>query len=309
MLDFASALERSAQFRSKLAAMETALKARPDDRGLRITLLSTKRSAERAEQDVLAAASHSQIDLCRYRIIRTANDTYPASHIAASISSYQDLFTALYNYVKTGPSSSANYSRDIKKNSLLNLAYTYPGSLGVVLTIDNALDLFGDGELDKIIKALQDVTSIRSQEYVKQVADKMGLNVVRKVFAWADINWISEFSVDVQWKKSTDQMSGGFISRQTFLDISSAINQTSDEEPIEIDVVGTLVGYNVLRETFAITTDDEATYSGRLSEEFDRKKVYKIPFSCRAKITAIKLTKYAAESSVMSYRLSSLSDV
>ena len=69
-LPFTSALERSAALRSKVASMERALAASPEDRGLRITLLSARRMADRAERELAEIAQLNQIDLCRYRVAK-----------------------------------------------------------------------------------------------------------------------------------------------------------------------------------------------------------------------------------------------
>jgi hypothetical protein len=291
--------------RSKAAAMERALAASPEDKGLRITLLSARRMADRAEEELAEAAKQSDIDLCRYKVTRQTDGHYAAATFAESLVAYQDLFTALYDFVKNGMKTTASYAKEVKQASLLNLAYTYPGSLGVLLAIPNQRDLFDKGELDQIIDSMSKVSELQTIEDVRAVAGSMGLNVVRNVFKWADQNWKSDFSVDIQWTRSDSVAKGGHVTRSQLFKITSLIQQTSDEKSDDVEVVGTLVGLHYLTDVFAITTATGNTYSGRLGAGFDKGE-YKIPSVYRAKLGAKTTVKYATETTTTTYRLLAL---
>src|SRR5690606_23789921 len=133
----------------------------------------------------------------------------------------------LYDFVKNGPKYAANYSKEVRSASQFNLAYTYPGSIGVLLSIDNRRDLFGEGELDRIINLINRVVELESIGQVRSIAHELGLNVVRHVFKWADQNWKSEYSVDIQWTRSDAVIKGGYVPRAQFLKLKSLIEETS----------------------------------------------------------------------------------
>lgn len=282
--------------------MERAFAISPNDSGLRITLLSAKRLAERAEADLMEAAGANGVDLCRYRVVR-AVDTYPAADLGRSIAAYQDLFTALYAYVKKGTQSVARYTNEIRAASTLNIGYTFPGSLGVLFTIDNPRGLFLDsGELDTVISSLNELTQLNSITQVRQAAKTMGLNVVRNAYKWAEQNWEAEYSVDIKWSRSDRVTIGGFVQREKFLKITSLIKQTQDEEPRELQISGTLAGYNILSDSFVITTSNGDTYSGKLAQNFVRKQ-YKVPSIYTATVLERSVTNYATEKTVTTYEL------
>jgi hypothetical protein len=287
--------------------MERALAANPNDRGLRITLLSARRMAERAEAELVDAARSYDMDLCRYRVRRIDDTVYPAVSFAESIVAYQNLFTALYDYVKNGAKAAAKYSNEVHQGSMLNLAYTFPGSLGALLAITNRRDLFDEGELDQVISAMAEVVELQSIDEVRSIAREKGLNVVRNVFKWARQNWDAEFSVDIQWTRSDAVVRGGHFPRAKFLEITSLIEQTSDEEPGEFEVDGTLVGLHVLSDTFSISSNGD-TYSGRLAAGF-HKRQYKVPGQYRATILSTTTTKYATEAVVVKYELARLEEL
>lgn len=307
-MDFASAVERSAQLRSKLAAIELALNANPADKGLRITYLSSKRRVERAENLLVELASEAQIDVCRYKLVRSESNEYFASSFANSLLTYQHLFTALYDFVKSGAKSVATYKSEIRERSLLNLAYTYPGSMGVLLTVEASRDLFGGGELDKVIAGFEAVTHIQKQSDVKQIAHEYGLNVVRKTHAWAEVNAKSDFSVDMQWHQSSARLRGGVVPRNRLARIAALIGETSDEQPREFLVEGTLSGYSILTDTFAVVSRNGDLYKGQLGKNFVRRE-YIIPSVYMAKILANTTVKYAEESAETTYTLLSLNEV
>ncbi len=308
MLDFASAVKRSANYKARLAALERASAASPDDRGLRITLASAKRSADRAEKELFDVAQRSDVEICRYKVAKTDEQLYSASRFADSLTAYQDLFTALYDFVKNGPKTTASYTRDIRESSALNIGYTYPGSLGVLLTVAGEdRDLFGHGELDRVVAQLVRLSEIDSINDVKSIADELGLNVVRRTSNWAKQNWAAGYSVDVQWTHSNAHIRGEFIQRDRFLKIQSLIEQTSDVETDKLEVIGTLGTYSILSDIFAVLTPNGDTYRGKLSDEFDRRE-YKIPAQYRATMQVERSTKYATETTTETYFLLSLED-
>lgn len=307
-MDFSSALERTAALRAKVSAMERALQAEPHDVGLRLTLLSAKRQADRAEKELMDSASVSGVDVCRYRVVKQVGQ-YPAADLGRSLAAYQDLFTSVYDFVKNGAKKVARYTNEIKEQTALNIGYTYPGSVGVLLTIDNPRGLFFDtGEFDDVVNVINTLTELRSIQEVRQVAQKMGLPVVRSVYNWAEQNWQAQYSVDIKWARSDRVSTGRFVERAEFLKITSLIKQTEDEEPRDFEVVGTLAGYNVLTDSFSITSHNGDTFSGKLSDGFVRKQ-YKVPMQYVAQIREKAVTNYAIEKTVTTYELLSLDEL
>jgi hypothetical protein len=167
--------------------------------------------------------------------------------------------------------------------------------------------LFDQGELDKVISGLSQVSELRTIEDVRSVAGQMGINVVRGVFKWAERNWKSEFSVDVQWTRSDAIAKGEHVPRRQFLKLISLIEQTSDEVPDDIEVAGSLVGLHILSDTFSLATSNGDTYSGRLAQGF-HKRQYKVPGVYKAKIRMKTTVKYATESVSVAYELLALEE-
>ena len=129
-MDFASALEQSAKMRAKAFAIERALTQDPENKGLRLTLLSAVQRAERAEHALLDLAESAQIDLCRYRVIKQTSNEYPAAQLAQSIVNYQGLFTAVYDFAKSGARATANYAKGVRDRTALTLHTRFLGQLG-----------------------------------------------------------------------------------------------------------------------------------------------------------------------------------
>ena len=307
-MEFSSAVERAAQLHAKAAALAEALERAPHDRGLQVTLASVKKLAARADEELREAAASAQIDLCHYRTLQSMEGPYRAADFANSVVTYQDLFTAIFDFVRNGPRVRARYSEHVKIQSQLNIAYTYPGSIGVVLTVENNRDLFNEGQLDRVIASFSAITDISSTDQVKQVARTMGLNVVRSAFRWADVNWQAEYSVDVQWRRSDAVIKGGYIPRERFLNMKSLISEASEILPTELETIGTLAGFNVLRDTFVFVTPNGDQYSGRLAEGFPRTERI-VPFQYKARILEKTITNFATEIEQTHYELLALDNV
>lgn len=309
-MDFASALERAAAARAKVAAIENALRRSPGDNGLRITLLSAKRMADRAEEELDSVSESAQVDLCRYKVVQRTDLPFGAAKFAKSISAYQDLFTAIVDRFQTGVKSLAKYTEDIKNMSELNIAYTFPGSLGVLLSIGNDRDLFAHGKLDDVVSAFDNILALRSPGEVRGLASELGLNVIRNTYKWADHNWTAQYSLDIRWSQANLRKKGQYVSNNEFFKIKNSIGHTTDIQPEPIKVIGALVGFHALRKTFSIVPDEsERTISGILDKDFPKGakptilKRYEASLSMRTEIN------YATEEEKKIYELVSLTEL
>jgi hypothetical protein len=310
-LDFASALEHAAALRAKVSALENALQRNPSNEGLRITLLSTKRMADRAEDELNAASETAQVDLCRYRLVQKASLPFAASKFAKSITFYQDLFTALVDRFFTGVAkNAAKYNDDIKQISELNVAYTYPGSLGVLFSITNQRDLFGRGRLDDVVSAFDALAALKTPEDVRGLASQLGLNVIRSTFKWADHNWNSQYSLDLGWTKHGYRSKGQYISNDDFFTIKKSIDYTAESETKLLTTEGFLVGYHSIRKTFSILPEGlSQPISGYLSREFPSDVEYTMNTKYHAIIKTKTEVNYSTEEERYTHKLMALKGI
>jgi hypothetical protein len=193
---------------------------------------------------LLQLSALNQIEVCNYRLLPEAAEHYSLSYVSESLLDYQNLFSQVHDSVRNGAKERTVLGREAKQESALDFAYTYSGSLGVVLFVQNERDFF-DGKLDPSIDGLLEVLNIDSQASVRQIVNHFGAAVIKRVHDWSRINIDGGFAADMRWNKSDGRQLGGVFERRKMETIVDLIVATSDEKINTIDVTGILVGADI----------------------------------------------------------------
>src|SRR5205823_5004501 len=130
-----------------------------------------------------------------------------------------------------------------------SFAYSFPGSLGIVLTVQDRPDLF-KGRFDETIAAFHEITSIEDEHDVRDMAKTLGDAVVKKIFDWSTANYNAGYSVDVTWTGRLGTHIGGLVPRARLGRLIDVIARTSDVERKRIRARGSLVMIDVRRRRF-----------------------------------------------------------
>src|SRR5262245_54431690 len=120
-----------------IAELDRALAGDPQDFGLALTAESLRRRQEDLESAFAEAAHNDHVDLCRYRLIPDKGNRYPVAALTGALGSFQDLITVIFDAIQHGPKIRARPSADVVQLTSFEFAYSYPGSLGLMLTMPN----------------------------------------------------------------------------------------------------------------------------------------------------------------------------
>lgn len=266
MSDYAFVAERAKKAFASVAALESALVDRPQDRALLINLASMRRFADQARAELERLAEVNHIEICRYRLVPGAGGEYGLGHVAKSLISYQYLFTQIYDAFKNGIKTKATFGREAEQESMFDFAYSYSGSLGVVLLARSSRD-FIDGNLDKPIEALYRIMDVSDVDSVRSIAAELGRAVVKRVHDWSKANVEGDFSPDIQWRRSDGKLLGQMIDRNRLEAIVEFIDSTADEKTTPVNARGMFVGGNVASRSFHISIPEGETYIGHISSQ------------------------------------------
>src|SRR5262249_46514203 len=133
MLEYASAVERARKAFGSVEQIEALLQRAPDDAGLQISLAGMKKIAEDSHKEVLRYSEIQKVEVCNYRLLPETTEIFALNHVSRSLLEYQELFSQIHDANVRGPKSNLTYGMDTVRESALQFAYTYSGSLGVVL--------------------------------------------------------------------------------------------------------------------------------------------------------------------------------
>jgi hypothetical protein len=294
MSEIASVVERTRKAFATVSALEGAVARAPEDRALRLNLSAMRKMALQAEQQLMSYSARQQVEVCNYRLLPEAAENFGLPFVSESMLQYQNLFSQIYDAIKHGPKSVASIKRDAFNESLLEFGYSYSGSLGIVLLRPGSRDFF-TGQFDASIEALFQALDIKDQHDVRDIANSLGLAVVKRIHDWSEANYKGGFSADVRWNRSDGRQLGQVVERRQMASIISIIKTTSDKEIVERRVYGLLVGINLKAGTFHFVVPDGPDYRGILSPEFSRSQVVPVGRAYWARIDETKVTHYATD--------------
>lgn len=270
-MDFSDALSLAREHTSIVQRMEFALRSDPTNERLALGLGSARRRAQRSQATLEGYAGQSQIDLINYRLVG-GSDVYAVEAVADSVRTFQKSFTSAADFLENGPKAKAKYSNEIEQKTRLNFAYTFPGSLGIVLAVENRRDLFADGDFDPIIDVFSQFLSVSDEAEAVDASRHMGGALIGQLCAWADVNAKWDTSVDLIVKRPGGLQRGEFIPKTRFIDISDIFHSAIDSEPNTFEITGTLVGLDFEPGSFHFVVPGGDDYRGALASDFTRQR-------------------------------------
>jgi hypothetical protein len=266
MSDYAFVAEKARKAFDAVAKLEAAIERSPEDRVLQVNLAATRRFAEQARTEMENLAAVKRMEVCQYRLISERSNGYSLEHVAKSLLSYQQLFSQIYDAVNNGKKSRAGFGRESEIASALEFGFTFSGSLGVILLARDERDLIA-GRLDAPIEALYQVLDIKDRDDVREMAQRLGRAVIKRVHDWSTANVKGGFSADISWRRSDGRQVGQMVHSGHMERIVEYIDTATDEKTISVRIKGHLVGADLVSRTFHIKPLDGESRTGQISQE------------------------------------------
>lgn len=305
MSDYGYVADRARRAAADAARAERTLARNPQSLAAQLNYASRRKLAAQSRDEMLRLAEINNIEVCNYRIISKNTDYFPLASVSKSCLSYQYLFSQVHDAVRNGKKNNAVIGSEALAESSLGVAYTYPGSLGVILLAESEPGFFS-GSLDDTISAFFRVIRIRSLEDIRLVSDQLGNAVLKRVKDWSEANSQGGFSVDLQWKRSDGISLGGVFEKEEFELLIELIGDISDESREDRDVQGLLVGIDLKSGTFHISVEDGADLRGSFAEAFDRSVTVEVGIRYNFSLTEITKMRYATGEVSTRYELDHL---
>ncbi len=163
---------------TEMIARHEAAMAKPNARSsLAVSIRSLEKLRSHLEEQFLEAAAESEIEVYRYRVI--PEDRATIVGLSEAWASFQKFFSAVYQGV--GETRGARADVD-----LFGFAYTFPGSVGVALTLPSKQGLLDDPLLVEATEAVFDLSESREQRPVDEAALRLGPEVIRSMHGWVN---------------------------------------------------------------------------------------------------------------------------
>lgn len=232
---------------------ERTLASHPNIPSVAATLRTILHRRASLEEQFFAAADELGLDVCGYRI-ELEGGSASISGMTAVLSTFQKVFTTVYNALELGPKKTTKVSAEVVGATSFGFAYTYPGSVGVMMTLANDRVLF-ESKLDDAMKKTFELLHASEPEQIQALTDVVGLPAVRLAHTWAEENIKAGFGADITWQRDDIVKQELRVQRLEIAHLESVIRNMKAKE--EVIVVGELFHLDLHEHTFRMQLRDK----------------------------------------------------
>lgn len=262
-------------------AQATRADGEPLSDGAKVMLESLERRRDELREMTEELAAERLIDVFDYRVIPGLENRFPIKEVGQTLSRWQDVLTAFFAAVRENkPRIRATFTKEIEDASTLNWAYSYSGSLGIVMYVPNDQLLATESDLDIAVNAIMELVNTETVADVKRIADRFGKAAVKSFFDWSKTQTDADLSADIKWKRGKDIKVSRLV-QPLELEIVQGIIKIADKRNDTIDAYdGVLVALNVKGQgSFKMSFADPelADVSGKFDAHFNWQKPHRVP--------------------------------
>jgi hypothetical protein len=264
-----------------VAHAERTLAAHPNVPSVLATLRTIQNHRASLEEQFFAAADELGLDACGYRI-ELEGHTAPISGMTAVLGTFQRIFTTVYDALERGAKKKAakNSDKAIADTSL-GFAYTFPGSVGVMMTLANERLLF-ESKLDAAMEKTFDLIRATEPEELQLLTDQIGVPAVRLVHQWAEENVKAGFGADIVWRRDDLVKREVRVQAPEIAYKAATLASMSAKETVVL--VGELLDVKVSDHTFSMQLGDRVIH-GTFDKVISSQRPVKVPKTYQATMT------------------------
>lgn len=295
------------QVGATMAQLEMQLARHPESRGLAANFRSMSKLHENLQGDFNYAANELGLDVMHYRLLEARPS---ARALSSSVGTFQDAIAVAYDALRSGPKKiRRQMSPVIVAESTLRVAYSYPGSFGVVFTIPNERLLIPDlqSNLDKAMQTVIDLGKAGdSQTIIGNVEHSFGKATISAVYDWAKANSQNRVGTAIEWWRDDQIRAEALIQEPEFTALSDSLENFVDKSEDTVVYTGTLVGADIKTHRFHFVTSDDEDIRGKFSTAISDSQVAEVPHRYSAAVLRTIERRYAPEEERVSFFLEKL---
>lgn len=301
LLDISEKLQDTA---AAMSQIERAITSDPASQALTLMGRSLEKRHHALEEAFKAAASREGTSVLTYRLIPDSDPKLMG--LTTALGDFQNVFSVVYDAQRNGPKQTAKVGAESANASAFGFAYTFPGSVGFVLTLGDRR-LFDEGsEFDRTIQIIFELAKADSPEMVLSFAKLLGPAPVRVVYQWAIDHVRFGMSAEIDWERGESVRQNLLIQYRELRKLSEVIGRTSDDTTDTLTIVGELAAADTTRKTFKLNPDMGGEISGKFSEAISAEHTVELPRRYRVTLVKTRRVKFSTDEEEVSYFLTGL---
>lgn len=214
----------------------------------------------------------SQSDLVSYHIEKEVESSnFAAISISKAVSTFQEVFTAIFDAVRSAPKNRYRPSAENTELSTFEFSMAVPtASVLVLLHIPDERLLALQTDIDKTFELLAEIVSTSSSDAVRGMAKKVGVASISKAHAWASNSACYGLNVDISVRKDSLPENVIRMSATEAQALKESIETKSDKYITIESIEGELLGIDIDKSGsyFHLRCFDGIKVEGKLAEEF-----------------------------------------
>lgn len=290
-----------------IGRLEMELARHPESSGLVANMRSLRKLHANLQDDFARAANDLGLDVLHYRLLE---DRPTAKALSSSVGTFQEAISVAYEAFRYGPKSRRIVSSLIASETALQVAYSFPGSFGVVFTVPNTRMLIPDvpSQLDRAMQTVLDLGKAHDDKAtISEVERRLGKATISAVYSWAKTNSQNRTGTAIEWRRSDAVRAEVLIQEPEFRALSETLENIAGRSETVLTCSGTLVGADISshRFHFVVAANDE-DIRGSFSDAISESQVAEIPRRYSAVIHRTTETTYATDEEKVTYFLQKL---
>ena len=247
------------------------------------------------EEELEHLASQQQTDVVNYRLFSDSDESMSITTVAKTLTDFQEWLTTIYDALQNGPKQRDRRDAEAISTTRLNFAYSYAGSVGVVMTMPAEQLLIGETNLDKAVETIFRLVKAKSTEEIAAYSKSLSPATIRRMYRWVTDHLESGVGADIEWRRNQKVKSSLLIQQQELRELQLTIGATSDETETTIEIPGVLIGADIDRRTFHLKIEGEEDISGTMSPLIGTKATLELSKHYTATILRKTKTIYVTE--------------
>jgi hypothetical protein len=299
-----------------ISQLERALLADPQSPVLRLNLDSVVNRFNRLENEFHALATREALDVCTYRLFASselsnqANDRVLSLRgMSSALHDFQTAFSSLFDALKNGRRLRSRMTADVIQATSFAFGYAFPGSVGIVLTLEHERLLLGGDMLDDAITTFFTLAQAPTDEDIRAIGHRLGPAPLRAMFKWAQAHIEESLGADIAWRRGTEVAATLFLQVQELEHLSSAIAATSEDTRETLNIAGRLTGADIQTRRFRFEPDGAEAVSGSFIDAINETHTVTLPSRYRAHLEKATRIHYSSEEEQVTWRLLSLEGI
>jgi hypothetical protein len=257
-----------------IAGLERSVVSHP-----RPSLAANIRALEKERRTLQAqferAAIDEEIDVYRYRIL--TSDRATITGLTEAWREFQNLLATVYESLRKGGSRKKAKSKAPPVPQIqLGFGYSFPGSVGVALTLPNREGLFSNEAIVQATEAIFEfASSYRDQSGVAAMARRLGPEPVEAMYAWVNAHVSHRYGVGIEWRRTEVQSRQIVVQYEELSILREQLSKTTIDT--SLDVTGDLVAVDMDANTFRIRQDTGEEIEGTFVDAISAEQAAQIP--------------------------------